>query len=126
MKPERGVMNMCEEQVHNGYSVSFHRCFRVAVVCDNGKWHYRQHSAAETEKRRAVQDAKWDAEVEKSKKRAAKLKEAQRRAECFPYMLAALKKVREDVNWMLNNRQCLNANMFDYLDAALAKAEEEA
>ena len=54
------------------------------------------------------------------------MSEAQRRAECFPYMLAALKKVREDVNWMLNNRQCLNPSMFDYLDAALAQAEEEA
>ena len=34
---------------------------------------------------------------------------------------AALAKVREDVNWMLNERKFLNADVFDYLDAALGE-----
>jgi hypothetical protein len=33
----------------------------------------------------------------------------------------ALAKVREDVNWMLNERKFLNADVFDYLDAALGE-----
>lgn len=31
----------------------------------------------------------------------------------------ALTKVREDINWMLNNRQFLNGWCFDYIEAAL-------
>lgn len=33
----------------------------------------------------------------------------------------ALARVREDVNWMLNERKFLNADVFDYLDAALGE-----
>ncbi len=36
----------------------------------------------------------------------------------------ALKKVEEDINWMLNNRKFLNPDVFDYLDKAIEKAEE--
>ena len=31
----------------------------------------------------------------------------------------ALRKAREDINWMLNSRQFLNSFVFDYIDAAL-------
>jgi len=35
-------------------------------------------------------------------------------------LVAALKKAREDINWMLNSQQFLNGHVFDYIDAALA------
>lgn len=38
---------------------------------------------------------------------------------------AALQKVREDINWMLNNRQFLNPDEFAYLDAALSAAQDD-
>lgn len=40
-----------------------------------------------------------------------------------PEMLEALVGLREDINWMLNNRQFLSPCAFEYLDAAIAKAE---
>lgn len=40
-----------------------------------------------------------------------------------PNMYEALSKAREDINWMLKNRQFLNPGVFDYLDEAI---EEEA
>ncbi|KKM75308.1 hypothetical protein LCGC14_1391630, partial [marine sediment metagenome] len=41
-------------------------------------------------------------------------------------MYEALKKVEEDINWMLNNRKFLNPNVFDYIDKAIEKAEGKA
>lgn len=35
------------------------------------------------------------------------------------YFRSILRKVREDINWMLNNQKFLNPNSFDYLDAAV-------
>jgi hypothetical protein len=37
----------------------------------------------------------------------------------------ALHRVREDLNWMLNNRKFLNPDVFEYIDAALAAGESE-
>ncbi len=34
-------------------------------------------------------------------------------------LVAALRKVREDINWMLNNRKFLNPDVFDYIDKVL-------
>lgn len=42
-----------------------------------------------------------------------------------PEMLAALERVREDINWMLNSGKLLQPSVFDYIDAALAKAKGE-
>ena len=39
-----------------------------------------------------------------------------------PTLLEALEKAREDINWMLNSRQFLNADVFNYIDAAIAAA----
>ena len=36
-----------------------------------------------------------------------------------------LQRAREDINWMLNNRQFLNGPVFDYLDAAIATTEQD-
>ena len=38
-------------------------------------------------------------------------------------MYEALQKAQEDINWMLNNRQFLNPDVFGYLDSVLAKAK---
>lgn len=38
-------------------------------------------------------------------------------------MYEALGKVREDINWMLNNERFLNPAVFDYLDKALSLVE---
>ena len=35
----------------------------------------------------------------------------------------ALRKAREDINWMLNSRKFLNSFVFDYIDAALNQKE---
>ena len=37
-------------------------------------------------------------------------------------LLEALEKARDDINWMLNSRQFLNADVFNYIDAAIAAA----
>lgn len=39
-----------------------------------------------------------------------------------PDLLEALQKAQQDINWMLNNKQFLNGEVFDYIDAAIAKA----
>lgn len=39
-----------------------------------------------------------------------------------PDLLESLAKALEDINWMLNNRQFLNASQFEYIDTAIAKA----
>lgn len=36
---------------------------------------------------------------------------------------AALMEAQEAINWMLNNRQFLGANVFDYIEAALRPGE---
>lgn len=41
-------------------------------------------------------------------------------------IVAALERAQQDINWMLNNRQFLNPDTFDYLAAAIAKAQEPA
>lgn len=40
-----------------------------------------------------------------------------------PKQNEALLKIREDINWMLNNRQFLSPEVFNYIDEALSKAE---
>lgn len=45
--------------------------------------------------------------------------------EAAPELLEALKQVRKDLNWMLNNRQFLNDHVFDYIDEVIKKAEGE-
>lgn len=37
----------------------------------------------------------------------------------------AMEKAQHDINWMLNNRQFLNQDCFNYLEAILAKAKYE-
>ena len=50
-------------------------------------------------------------------------KDAQKRiSEAAPALLEALEKAREDINWMLSSRQFLNADQFNYIDAAIAAA----
>jgi hypothetical protein len=43
-----------------------------------------------------------------------------------PDLLEALEKAREDINWMINTGQQLNAHCFDYICAAIASARGEA
>ena len=40
-----------------------------------------------------------------------------------PELLEALIKAEKDINWMLNNRNFLNRDVFDYMDDAIAKAK---
>lgn len=42
-----------------------------------------------------------------------------------PVLLAALQKVREDINWMINNEALLNDYVFDYIDNAIEQATGE-
>lgn len=58
----------------------------------------------------------------KSKKKAL---EVAALAKSAPALLEALEKTREDINWMLNSRQFLNADQFNYIDAAIAAAKGE-
>ena len=37
-------------------------------------------------------------------------------------LLGALKKAKEDINWMLNSRRFLNGFVFNYIDEAIAKS----
>lgn len=38
---------------------------------------------------------------------------------------SALERARQDINWMLNNKQFLNGFAFDYIDAALKETGRE-
>lgn len=40
-------------------------------------------------------------------------------------LLEALEKAKEDINWMLNSRLFLNADVFNYIDVAIAAARGE-
>lgn len=40
--------------------------------------------------------------------------------------IPALERVRQDLNWMLNNRQFLNPDTFDYIDQALESCDNTA
>jgi hypothetical protein len=42
-----------------------------------------------------------------------------------PELLEALKRVRQDINWMLNNGKLLNEFVFEYIDETLEKAEQD-
>lgn len=42
-----------------------------------------------------------------------------------PALLEALEKAREDINWMLNSKQFLNSDVFNYIDTAIAAARGE-
>src|SRR3990167_1102565 len=42
-----------------------------------------------------------------------------------PRMYEALKQIRQDINWMLNNHKFLNPSSFEYLDKALFLSEVE-
>ncbi len=70
------------------------------------------------------EDGRRIAEV--SREGFMRLEEAEANAQLIataPRMYEALVKVREDINWMLNNRKFLNPNVFDYLDEATEQAE---
>lgn len=38
-------------------------------------------------------------------------------------LISALKRAREDINWMLNSEKFLNSFVFDYIDAAIASVK---
>lgn len=61
-----------------------------------------------------------------AKRRIAKAKMIVRAVNSHDAIVAALERAQQDINWMLNNRQFLNPDTFDYLDAALAQAQEPA
>lgn len=42
-----------------------------------------------------------------------------------PRLYEALNKAQEDINWMLNNREFLNPEVFDYIDKAIAPVEKK-
>jgi hypothetical protein len=67
----------------------------------------------------------WQSASENEQTRRLRMEADARLIAAAPDLLAALNKAREDLDWMLNNRQFLNPEVFDYIDAALAKVEGE-
>lgn len=55
-------------------------------------------------------------------RRQAKAIEQERIRNAAPALLEAPETARDDINWMLNSRQFLNADVFNYIDAAIAAA----
>lgn len=56
---------------------------------------------------------------------AKRMREAQKQErirKAAPALLEALEKAKEDINWMLNSKQFLNSDVFNYIDAAIAAA----
>lgn len=58
-----------------------------------------------------------------TQRKLQKMLDEKRLADSATQLLSALEKAREDINWMLNERQFLNGNQFDYIDEAIKQAK---
>ena len=76
-------------------------CARKGVNLENSEWWCKQHTPSLITAKRAADRAKWDAEWKRKNQVARERKQAEserdRRAACFPDLLAALEGIRNQV-----------------------------
>ena len=128
----------CSKRVWGGRGQSW-QCQNKAVVEQDGKHYCKVHSPeylAEKKRKweeqykeeRAAKESKWAREAVIRKvceglDTATLNKLTPNLLKAAPQLYEALEKVRQDINWMLNNQQFLNDHCFEYIDKALASAE---
>ena len=103
--PERKVMDLIERlriraAVQPGHTLLEEAAAALEAAQEEAA---RQESLKE---QRILQCDGWEHRALASEARAEQLAEA-------------LRKAREDINWMLNSQKFLNSFVFDYIDAAL-------
>lgn len=85
----------CAGRVWSGYG--HHPCRNNGKVEEDKKWWCRRHAPSIVQKQREARNAQWEEEWAAKRKNQAEAKakqaEIQRRAECYPALLAALKKI---------------------------------
>lgn len=114
----------CEELDKAQYSVSQTRQDLQDQLDDNSKLIVRLTEALRTQTERAehAEQCATDNynELEATGILNDELKDALRKSEEEKgVLLAAAVRASQDINWMLNNRQFLNSDVFDYLHKAL-------
>ena len=116
-------------------------CYKGAKFERDGKWFCGTHVPVVVKARREKNDAAWQIKYNAEKARTeeiwAKEAETQRRADLYPELLEAFKTTRAvlqsindmgekspitDTLWMPSGHETL----FDFIDAAIAKAEGKA
>ena len=79
----------CAAQVWDGRSGGY-GCSRQGKVLEDGKWYCTQHSKAAKQQRGEKQRAKWAAADALRHEHYTARREQERRAACYPKLLAAL------------------------------------
>lgn len=111
----------CAAEVWGGWHI--HPCTRAGRVKEGGKWWCKQHVPSLAKARTAERDRKWQEKWDRQDKERAEAKaaqaEVQRRADCYPDLLAALKAVVEC------DGTKLRPSVLSKVYAAIKKAEEK-
>ena len=133
---ERPTVEKCAKTVYGG-SWGGSLCVRKGVNLEGGEWWCKQHTPSLIKAKRAAASAAWQAKYESQRQEAAarhqETDERDRRAACFPELVAALKYVE----WRGPDGLCpccpvysdpatKTHSLYCQLAAALAKAKEEA
>ena len=91
---ERPTVEKCAKTVYGG-SWGGSPCARRGVNLEFGEWWCKQHTPSLIKAKRAAESAAWQAKYESRRQEAAarhqETDERDRRAECFPDLVAALK-----------------------------------
>jgi hypothetical protein len=91
---KRPTVEKCAKTVYGG-SWGGSPCARRGVNLEFGEWWCKQHTPSLIKAKRAAESAAWQAKYESRRQEAAarhqETDERDRRAECFPALVAALK-----------------------------------
>ena len=97
---ERPTVEKCAKTVYGG-SWGGSLCVRKGVNLEGGEWWCKQHTPSLIKAKRAAASAAWQAKYESQRQEAAarhqETDERDRRAECFPDLVAALEGIRNQV-----------------------------
>ena len=133
---ERPTVEKCAYWVSHSYAGGS-PCARKGVNLEFGEWWCKQHTPSLIKAKQAAESAAWQAKYESRRQEAAarhqETDERDRRAACFPELVAALKYVE----WRGPNGLCPCCPVYSdpatkthspycQVAAALAKAKEEA
>jgi len=112
----------CAQDISDDFGAGFRDCARHGTVFEDGKWWCKQHSPSSTRARQAASDLRRDEQTHRRHEEWERKQERERRAECFPELVAALQA------WLDWNGQQMKLGPIpdrpiEQTRAALAKAE---
>jgi phytoene dehydrogenase-like protein len=117
------IHEYCSADVHDTFGVGFHQCSHKAVTVEDGKPVCGTHTKAAEERRSQRSDAAYGIH----KARWASQAETERRAACYPKLLAALEALVSVLDRGLQEAEeniVLSADYFAALEAAHEQARE--